>query len=397
VRIRGPAALTPLAVAVLVAALAWWQKAPCRAVGWAYQREVIFGDRCYSDLPVLYTARGLIDGVFPYARPGFEYPVLTGLVADATARLNRWLGGDVSAYVGINALLLLGCLLLVVWATVATTGRQRDGLLVALAPTVPLAGLINWDLLAVAATAVALLAWVRKRPALAGVLLGVGTAVKLYPALILGPIVLLALRERRAAPALRALGGAALAWLAVNLPILLTEPAGWAYFWRFNADRNADFGSVWYALQLLGHPIASLDPIAAGLFAAGCAGIALFALRAPRAPTLPVLAFLVVAAFLVTNKVYSPQYVLWLVPLAVLARVPLVEYAVWQVTEVLYWLAVWEYLATGQTGYYPAATLLRIAATLWLVGSVVKSHLTCSLAQVAPSVERAEKPGASTS
>src|SRR5262249_29398621 len=160
-------------------AAGWWQKAPCRAAGWPYQRELIFGQRCYSDLPVLYTARGLADGIFPYAGPGFEYPVLTGLIADVTARLNRWLGGGVGAYVEINTVLLLGCLLLIVWATVATRGRQRDGLLVALAPTVALAGLINWDLFAVAATSGALLAWARKRPELAGALLGLGTAIKL--------------------------------------------------------------------------------------------------------------------------------------------------------------------------------------------------------------------------
>ena len=32
--------------------------------------------------------------------------------------------------------------------------------------------------------------------------------------------------------------------------------------------------------------------------------------------------FLIVAAFVITNKVYSPQYSLWLVPLAVLALYP---------------------------------------------------------------------------
>jgi uncharacterized membrane protein len=380
---------TALAVAVLVFALGWWQKQPCRSAGWPYLRELMFGRRCYSDLPVLYDARGLAEGVFPYSRQ-FEYPVLTGLVADVTARLNRLFDGDVRAYVEINTLLLLGCLLLVVWATGATFGKPRDGLMVALAPTVALAGLINWDLLAVAATSGALLAWARKRPALAGVLLGLGTAAKLYPALILGPMVLLALRERRAGPALRAVGGAVAAWLAVNLPVALAEPAGWAYFWRFNADRGAEFGSIWYAVELLGHPIKPLDPIAAGLFAAACLGIAIFALRAPRTPTLPVLAFLVVAAFLVTNKVYSPQYVLWLVPLAVLAGVSIVEYAVWQAAEVLYWLTVWDYLDTGGTDFYPVATMLRIAATLWLIGSVVASYFTWTFAQVAPSVERAE-------
>jgi hypothetical protein len=42
----------------------------------------------------------------------------------------------------------------------------------------------------------------------------------------------------------------------------------------------------------------------------------------------------VLAAFLMTNKVWSPQYVIWLVPLAVLARPRLWPYVLWQLAEV---------------------------------------------------------------
>ena len=404
-----------LMLAVLTVLLGWLQKAPCHAAGWPYARDLIFGQSCYSDLPVLYTDRGLAQGAFPYAPQagaGFEYPVLTGLVADLTARLDRWLTAGLDpvgpaalrGYVEINVLLLLGCALLVVWATMAIRNRIGDGLLVAAAPTLALAGMINWDLFAVATTVLALLAWARERPALAGVLLGLGTAFKLYPALLFGPIVLLALRERNGRPAFRALIAGALTWLVVNLPIALLYPAGWGRFWQLNAERGADFGSVWYALQLLGRPVEPLDPIAAGLFAAGCVGIALLALRATRPPTLPVLAFLTVAAFLVTNKVYSPQYVLWLLPLAVLAGVSIVEFVAWQAAEVLYWLAVWHYLYVGQTWEYPAATFLRVGVTLALIVRVAVTawrapaeyapddQWTWSLRQVAPSEENATHP-----
>ena len=46
--------------------------------------------------------------------------------------------------------------------------------------------------------------------------------------------------------------------------------------------------------------------------------VALLALMAPRRPRVAQLVFLVMVAFVLTNKVYSPQYVLWLSPLAVL-------------------------------------------------------------------------------
>ena len=56
-----------------------------------------------------------------------------------------------------------------------------------LSPALLLTGLINWDLLAVALVAGALWAWARGRPVLSGVLIGLGTAAKLYPLFLLGP------------------------------------------------------------------------------------------------------------------------------------------------------------------------------------------------------------------
>ena len=74
-------------------------------------------------------------------------------------------------------------------------------------------------------------------------------------------------------------------------------------------------------------------------------------LLAPRRPRLPQLLFLVVAAFLLTNKVWSPQYSLWLLPLAVLARPSWRALLAWQVTECLVWVPrlLW-FLGTGDKG-----------------------------------------------
>ena len=50
------------------------------------------------------------------------------------------------------------------------------------------------------------------------------------------------------------------------------------------------------------------------------------------------------AGFLLVNKVYSPQYVLWLLPLAALARPRWRDQLIWQGGEVFYFAAVWWYL-----------------------------------------------------
>ena len=96
-------------------------------------------------------------------------------------------------------------------------------------------------------------------------------------------------------------------------------------------------------------PDDALNLLAGGLFAVACAGIAVLALAAERRPRLPQLVFLVVAAFLLTNKVYSPQYVLWLLPLAVLARPRWRDFLIWQAAEVVHYVGIWMLLA----GYPP--------------------------------------------
>ena len=97
--------------------------------------------------------------------------------------------------------------------------------------------------------------------------------------------------------------------------------------------------------------------------------------RHRRTPRLAQLGFLVVAGFLLVNKVYSPQYVLWLLPLAVLARPRWRDQIVWQAAEVFYFMSVWWYLggylapAVGDdVGAYWVAIVVRMLGELYLVG-----------------------------
>jgi uncharacterized membrane protein len=113
-------------------------------------------------------------------------------------------------------------------------------------------------------------------------------------------------------------------------------------------------------------------------------GIAALAFTAPRRPRFAQLAFLIVAAFIVTNKVYSPQYVLWLVPLAVLARPKWRDFLIWQACEVAYFLGIWMYLAYTTSGDahkglpthgYHWAIVLHLVGTLYLCAVVVRDIL----------------------
>ena len=251
---------------------------------------------------------------------------------------------------------------------------------------------INWDLLAVALTAAGDADVVPQPPAGGRRPIGLATAAKLYPVLLLGPLLVLCWR----AGTWRAYGKAAVGAAAC---LAGGEPAGddharcrgfhiregWTKFYTFSQERPIDFGSVWLLIsQRTGNPLENANTYATLLMIVGCGAIGLLALYAPRRPRFAQLAFLVVALFILTNKVYSPQYVLWLIPLAALARPRWRDFLIWQACEVMYFLGIWMYLAYTGSGDkhqglplegYQLAIALHLLGTLYLCAVVVRDIL----------------------
>jgi hypothetical protein len=397
---KWPAAVIAWASALTAAslagsALAYLSKAACRAGGWN-DGVAEFQAHCYSDLHGLYFVEGLSSGQIPYLDHPVEYPVLTGATMEAAAWLVR---GDGSAdaraiaFFTVSAVMMTFCALAGVLALgyLAGPGRRWTAVLAALSPALVLASFISWDMLAMALATLGLAAWAARHGVLAGILLGLAVAAKFYPIVFFGPLLLLCLRAGQMR-AFRVTATAALAaWLAVNLPVAFIAPAGWSWFYRYSAERGADWGSVWYYFQTQHFKgLDSLTPSAmnlayALLFCVMSALIALLALAAPRRPRLPQLLFLSLVAFLLFNKVWSVQYVIWLVPLAILARPRIGAYLLWQAAEVGYFFATWAYLITVYTkatapggispGLYFAAVAGRLDTVLLLAILVVREIL----------------------
>jgi uncharacterized membrane protein len=402
-----------LAVACVAFALGMVQKSPCVADNWA-GGNIRYAEMCYSDVPYLYTGRGFAERELPFSNThgryqALEYPVVIGYFAYGTALVTQALSGwpDLAPRAAVSAdqvysapgvaaesglyfkvtAVLLGVVALVAAGLLAGVHRRRpwDAMLFAAAPTFVLAGLINWDLLAVAAVAAALWAWSRDRPVLAGVMIGLGTATKLYPLFLLGALLVTCLRRGRMPQFGKAAAAAAVTWLVVNLPPMLYGFDQWKEFWTFNNTRGADLGSLWLVWQQMGHVVTAhlINVTSWVFFGAVCVGVLVLGLRARRTPRIPQLAFLIVVGFLVVNKVYSPQYVLWLLPLAALARPRWRDLLIWQAGEVFYFAAVWLYLGQytassstgGQDHVYWLATAVRIVAELYLCAVIVRDIL----------------------
>jgi hypothetical protein len=388
VRYRVPAFLgAGVAASALAALLGYLQKTPCSSGGAWNTFTGQFRDACYTDIYPLYYVEKLSDGKVPYYGHPVEYPVLMGWMMQAAAWMVHSVADPYARgkdFYDVTVLLLAVCLIAGVLATAVTAYRESDSqgwkaaLLTALSPGLILAAYVNWDLFAMALTAGGLAAWAWQREWLAGALLGLAVATKFYPLLIFGALLLLCLRAGKLREFGKALASAVIAWLVINVPVALTARSGWAEFYAFSRSRGADWGSVWYLFENYKVPglgnsaLGQLNLLSSAAFAVACAGIAMLALAAPRRPRLPQLCFLLLASFLILNKVWSPQYVIWLVPLAVLSRPRLWAYAVWQLTEIAYFLGIWGYFVYlyraptdgGYTGISPGWYFTILAARL---------------------------------
>lgn len=420
---------TPLRVilllAVIVLAAGWLFKAPCQVtydagggsqLDWRDDRQ--YTAMCYNDITPRYGMGDLApSGAFPY-KTGWlenagtsqeqlrymEYPALTGLfqwvnakTADGWATLASfgWLPDGLSSvlYFNISSVWLGAAWLVTIWALVALCRRRVwDVALAAVSPLVFVHAFTNFDTLATMFATVGLLAWARRRPVLAGVLIGLGGTAKLYPLFFLGPLLVLALRSGRLRAGLRTTAGAAASWLAVNLPLLVSYPHGWGEFFRLNSLRPADPDSLYNAVSYFtgwagfdgplapGEPPAVLNAVSMALFLVACLAIGWLGMAAPTRPRLAQLCFLVVAAFLLTNKVWSPQYSLWLIPLAVLALPRWRLLLGWMVLDALVWAPrMYYYLGTDNNGlpegWFLGTVLLRDAMVIALCALIVREIL----------------------
>ena len=254
--------------------------------------------------------------------------------------------------------------------------RPWDALPFVLSPALLLTGLINWDLLAVAVRrrrAVGLVARQAgadrrdDRPghgdqALPAVPARADPGRRLAPAPAAGPFGVAA-RRPRSRPG-----------LLVNLPALADRLRAVEGVLDASTPTAAPTsGSLWLVLpHARAHRHARTRSTSGRwvLFGAVCVGVARArAARADDRRGWPSWRSWWWPAFLLVNKVYSPQYVLWLLPLAVLARPRWRDLLIWQAGELFYFAAVWLYLggwleaaAGGGAPAYDLAIWVRVAA-----------------------------------
>jgi hypothetical protein len=365
-----------IAVGVLSLLFSFAKFEHCRHAGWGPPGDYIHA--CYSDIPSLLTARGLSTHTWPYASgtQSVEYPPITGIVMWATSFLTPHDAHQFVNYFDVNAFFIAILFLITVY--ILQRARPDIWYLFPLAPAVVGSLFINWDMWAVLPAVYAIIQFDKKRYDRSAIALGISIATKFFPIVLLLPIALIFRAHKKYGQGLRYLAVATATWLVINLPIALTTPTGWWYFFSFNSHRGMDWGSIWYGFDVFGIHLTNINFLSLFLFILGSAFYALYFLALKRVPKLSQTAFFMVALFTIASKVYSPQYILWLTPVAVLAmsyrneKRDWRDFWIWQGCELIYHIAIWEFLAVGagarfgiSTKVYAVALFARVIALIW--------------------------------
>ena len=360
-----------IALAICASLFSFAKFSHCENTGWATPGQYIHA--CYSDLPALYGSRGLDKNAWPFTSDdnSVEYPVVTAMVMYATS----FVANSPASYFNVNifflVLLFIGIVLLV------RKIRPEFAYLVPVAPAMIASLFINWDLWAIATMMLAIYWFDRKQYLHSSLVMGLSISTKFLPVFLLIPIAFILWRDAKVKELVKYVAVLAATWIAINLPFALTTPTGWWRFYRLNLERGADWGSFWLALQQLGFSLTNLNYLSILLLLIALTTVALLLFELKYTPTLASVAFIVLASVMLASKVYSPQYVLWLTPLSAIAltnKKDLHAFWLWQATEVIYHVAIWQHIAsvTGAklglaAAPYAVLTLVRIGGTIYLM------------------------------
>lgn len=271
----------------------------------------------YSDIaPFFQKAR---EPGLPYIDKLVEYPVMTGMLIQAMGFAGKTFHGY---YIGSAMVLIL------------LTGASSYFLLKmadqdthvhvlcfwALAPSMFLFSVYNWDILTLFFVVLALYALRSERYYRVSAFLALGFSSKFYPLIYMLPLLILAPLTKRGK--LIVVLAFLLVVAAVNVPFMIAYYPGWFYFFSFNATRLPNVDSLWNVLGVMIPSLLDVNAI-------NRISLALFLLSSLwlcgilKKGEIEAGFFGVTLLFLLFTKVFSPQYLLWLLPFFALVLPPL--------------------------------------------------------------------------
>jgi uncharacterized membrane protein len=298
-----------------------------------------------------------------------EYPALTGLIMWLISFLVEPSNTGYLDYYKISVTFNI-LLFAITTFLIKKLTSNRWAVLFAICPAVLYSLNRNWDIWAVLTMIWAIILFERKNTKLSAVVLAVSIAFKFFPIVLLLPIAIIYFKKSDVKGFFNYAIITFLGWLVINLPFALINFRGWSYFYEFNFQRGLGSASIFEIINIYGIDLMSNKFAFYFLNILIFTIVTFFLLRSKNVLTLAESSFFVMFAFILFNKQYSMQYIIWLTALAVVAIakllkkyqvIPVIFFVLWQILDLLFQYAFFQKILTG--AYANSSTPVSLAIT----------------------------------
>ncbi|NDA91471.1 MAG: hypothetical protein EBY20_11370, partial [Alphaproteobacteria bacterium] len=298
-----------------------------------------------------------------------EYPALTGLIMWLISFLVTPTSTVYVDYYRITAAFQIALLAVSAYLIYKLVGKKYAYYYI-LAPAVLYSLNRNWDIWAIATMLLSIYLFEKQRFQLSAILLAVSIATKFFPIVLMLPIMIIFLRNKQISIFIKYSLTTLVSWLIINLPFVLINFDGWAYFYRFSAERGLGSASFYEITSILIPAIKFSSVHFYILNSITAVIITYFFVKLKSKPNLAATSFFVMFGFILFNKQYSMQYVIWLSALAVIAMAYIKQghrdlliyvYVFWQASELAFQYSFFQKILTD--AYANSATPMTITVS----------------------------------
>ena len=302
-----------------------------------------------------------------------EYPALTGLIMWLLSFLVSPSDTAVFDYYRITASFQIALLAASAYFIYKLVGKKYAFYFI-LAPAVLYSLNRNWDIWAIAAMLLAIYLFEKKKFQLSAILLAVSIATKFFPIVLMLPILIIFLRNKQLKLFIRYALTTAAAWVVINLPFILINYEGWAYFYKFSAERGLGSASFFEITSIVVPSITFSSIHFYVLNILALVVVTIYFAKLKSVPTLAATSFFVMFGFILFNKQYSMQYVIWLSALAVLTFSYLKRehkelltyvYILWQSLELAFQYSFFQKILTSTYENTPTPMTITVSNTAY--------------------------------
>lgn len=297
-----------------------------------------------------HTLLGATESIHPV-----EYPALTGLI--------MWLISFLvqpAQFAWVDYFRITAGFHVVLFAVTAYYIKQLAGrkwaIVFVISPAVLYSLNRNWDIWAIVAMIWAIYLFEKGKLRQSAIVLAVSVATKLFPIVLLFPIFFYFMRQKKVREFIEYSAITMGVWFVINLPFMLINFRGWSYFYEFSYKRGIGSASIFDVTAQAGFGIPTWSILFYALNLIIFGGLGLYFWKSAKIVPLTEGAYLTMFAFILFNKQYSMQYVIWLAALAVIALAHLSQkrqlsllyiYVMWQASELAFQYSFFQNILTN--------------------------------------------------